>query len=67
MKAYSVIRGDKVKVIVNSNCKKCPDYEKDRCNGQEIQCTCKFCPRNMSICIKVRWCRETESPVVFDE
>lgn len=52
--------------VVNSNCKKCPSYASKRCDGSDINCTCKFCPRNMGVCIRVRWCRETESQIVFE-
>jgi hypothetical protein len=52
--------------VVNSNCKKCPDYINNKCSGSDVNCLCKFCPRNMSLCIKVRWCRETESQIVFE-
>ncbi len=47
--------------IINSNCKKCLDYEEKRCEGDIRDCMCRFCPRNLGICIKMKWCRETES------
>ncbi|MEG0371114.1 MAG: hypothetical protein RR645_02340 [Clostridium sp.] len=50
-----------MKEIINSNCKRCPDYEKKRCAADLADCLCRFCPRNLSVCVKVRWCRETES------
>jgi hypothetical protein len=53
--------------MVNSNCKKCPDYRNGNCTALDIQCLCKFCPRNIEMCIRVKWCRETESSIVFEE
>jgi hypothetical protein len=55
-----------MKKIINSNCKKCVYYKEEKCNGEDKQCMCKYCPRNIEICSKTRWCRETESPAVFD-
>ncbi|MEF9934072.1 MAG: hypothetical protein RSA01_10495 [Clostridium sp.] len=52
-----------MKKIINSNCKKCQDFETGRCEGDLRDCLCRFCPRNLGVCIKVRWCRETESPM----
>ncbi|WP_291964575.1 hypothetical protein [Caloramator sp.] len=53
--------------MVNSNCKKCIYFKEGKCNGEDVSCICKFCPRNLSICITTRWCRETESPVTFED
>lgn len=52
-----------MKNIINSNCKKCPDLSEQKCDGELSDCMCRFCPRNMGICIKMRWCRETESSI----
>ncbi|KMT20878.1 hypothetical protein [Clostridium cylindrosporum] len=52
-----------MKKIINSNCKRCPDFEKKNCMGDLSDCLCRFCPRNIGLCIRVRWCRETESPM----
>lgn len=52
--------------VINSNCKKCPDYINNKCDGGDLNCLCKFCPRNLSVCIEVRWCRETESQILFE-
>lgn len=52
--------------IINSNCKRCIDYEKKNCDGSDMGCMCKFCPRNLGVCMKVRWCRETESPIILE-
>jgi tetrahydromethanopterin S-methyltransferase subunit E len=54
-------------IMVNSNCKKCIYFKEGKCNGEDVSCICKFCPRNLSICITTRWCRETESPVTFED
>lgn len=59
-----VFGGDKV---INSNCKKCIFLKDGRCDGEDKSCMCKFCPRNLSICIVTKWCRETESPITFEE
>ncbi|EYE87962.1 alpha/beta hydrolase [Fervidicella metallireducens AeB] len=53
--------------VINSNCKKCPEHLTNRCEGEDENCLCKFCPRNMSVCIKVKWCRETESSIIFEQ
>lgn len=50
-----------MKKIINSNCKKCPDFNSQMCTGSLSDCMCRFCPRNLGICIKMKWCRETES------
>lgn len=42
------------------NCIYCPSYKKT-CNGDVVNCLCLKCPRNLGQCIKVRYCRETES------
>jgi hypothetical protein len=54
-------------VVVNSNCKKCSDFQNKACDGKDGNCLCKFCPRDMNICKKVRWCRETESTFVVED
>lgn len=52
--------------VLNSNCRRCPDYKESRCDGKESSCICKFCPRNISMCIITKWCRETESEIFFE-
>lgn len=42
------------------NCRYCPSYQKT-CDGNDKSCLCLRCPRNLGQCIKVRYCRETES------
>lgn len=52
--------------IINSNCKKCPDYLAERCDGGDAHCMCKYCPRNLEMCLGVKWCRESESPIIIE-
>ncbi|QCX34567.1 hypothetical protein FDN13_13140 [Caloramator sp. E03] len=52
--------------IINSNCKKCPYLKAGSCSGEDKQCICRFCPRNIATCITVKWCRETESPLIIE-
>lgn len=47
--------------IVVYNCEKCPDFKQNKCDGKEVNCMCKKCPRNLGQCLTVRYCRETES------
>ncbi|PKK40022.1 hypothetical protein ABB02_00817 [Clostridiaceae bacterium JG1575] len=42
------------------NCRHCPSYGQD-CSGGALDCLCLRCPRNLGMCLKVRYCRETES------
>lgn len=53
--------------IINSNCKKCPDFIKNRCDGGDDHCMCRYCPRNLEVCLGVKWCRESESPIILEE
>lgn len=48
------------------NCKYCPLFGKE-CAGDAVDCLCLKCPRNLGQCIRVRYCRETESILIFDE
>lgn len=43
-----------------NNCRFCPMY-KNSCQGNAPDCLCLTCPRNLGQCLKVRYCRETES------
>lgn len=52
--------------IVNSNCRKCPDYVHSNCDGKDPHCMCKYCPRNLEVCLGVKWCRESESPIIIE-
>lgn len=49
------------------NCKYCPEYKKMTCNGDDKGCLCYKCPRHLGQCICVKYCRETESILIFDE
>jgi len=48
------------------NCRHCPLYGKS-CEGHATDCLCLRCPRNLGQCIKVKYCRETESVLDFTE
>ncbi len=43
-----------------NNCRYCPQF-KDTCQGNAPDCLCLRCPRNLGQCVRVRYCRETES------
>lgn len=47
-------------MILNSNCKNCPEINKS-CNGKHEDCMCRKCPRNLGKCIITKYCTETES------
>lgn len=49
------------------NCSDCPEMKNNRCDGTDLRCLCYKCPRNLSQCICVKYCRETESVLYFDE
>ena len=58
---------DQVEKCIGSaikNCRYCPLYG-DTCDGQAADCLCLRCPRNLGQCIRVRYCRETESILDF--
>lgn len=46
---------------VNNNCKVCPEYNAQKCDGNADNCMCRKCPRNFGTCLCIRYCRETES------
>lgn len=48
------------------NCRYCPLYGQT-CDGNASECLCLRCPRNLGQCIKVRYCRETESILDFSD
>ena len=48
------------------NCNSCPDYKNKNCDGKATDCLCRLCPRSLSQCICVKYCRETESVLIFD-
>ena len=47
-------------------CRYCPLYG-ETCDGQAAECLCLRCPRNLGQCIRVRYCRETESILDFSK
>ena len=49
------------------NCAECPEMKNNRCDGNDTGCLCYKCPRNLSQCMCVKYCRETESVLFFDE
>ncbi|TDT60938.1 hypothetical protein EDD71_11056 [Fonticella tunisiensis] len=53
--------------MAGKNCTKCPEFKNGKCGGEDSQCICRNCPRNMGMCIITRWCRETESEIFFEE
>lgn len=59
--------GVKMVKVINSNCKKCPDFKNLNCDGGDAHCMCRFCPRNLEACLGVKWCRESESPIIIEE
>lgn len=48
------------------NCRHCPLFGQS-CDGNAPDCLCLRCPRNLGQCIRVRYCRETESVLDFSE
>ena len=49
------------------NCLYCPEREVGRCEGNDTGCLCFKCPRHLGQCRCVKYCRETESVLIFDE
>lgn len=49
------------------NCAECPELKKGMCDGKDVGCLCYKCPRKLAQCICVKYCRETESVLFFDE
>lgn len=49
------------------NCSHCPEYKNKKCDGKDAGCLCYKCPRNLGQCMCVKYCRETESVLFFDE
>lgn len=49
------------------NCDACPEKKKGKCNGDDRGCLCYRCPRQLAQCMCVKYCRETESVLYFDE
>lgn len=51
--------------MVAPNCTRCPEYSEGNCKGNETDCMCVKCPRNLGECVIVRYCRETESIIDY--
>ena len=49
------------------NCRYCPEFDKGRCDGTDTGCLCYKCPRHLGQCKCVKYCRETESILIFDD
>lgn len=49
------------------NCKYCIDFKNNKCDGTEQTCLCRLCPRNLGQCICVKYCRETESVLFWND
>ena len=49
------------------NCRYCPELELGRCDGTDEGCLCYKCPRHLGQCKCVKYCRETESILIFDD
>jgi hypothetical protein len=43
------------------NCKNCPDFLKENCDGRATDCMCRRCPRSLGKCMITKYCSETES------
>jgi hypothetical protein len=43
------------------NCKNCPDFLNENCDGKATDCMCRRCPRSLGKCLITRYCSETES------
>jgi hypothetical protein len=52
--------------VGGDNCKQCPDFLKNNCDGKWQECICRRCPRNIEKCMDTKYCTETESVVIFD-
>jgi hypothetical protein len=49
------------------NCGECPEKRIGKCFGDDLGCVCYKCPRKLAECLCVRYCRETESVLYFEE
>ena len=49
------------------NCSHCVDFKNKKCDGKDLRCLCYKCRRNLAQCMCVKYCRETESVLFFDE
>ena len=49
------------------NCKHCKEYREKSCDGTASDCMCRRCPRNLGQCMCVKYCRETESVLIWED
>lgn len=49
------------------NCSDCTELKSGKCDGKDLTCLCYKCPRKLAQCMCVKYCRETESVLFFDE
>lgn len=47
--------------VGGDNCRMCPDFTSQKCDGKADNCMCRRCPRNLGKCLTTRYCTETES------
>ncbi|MBU3210694.1 hypothetical protein [Clostridium algidicarnis] len=52
--------------MIENNCKVCPEYINNNCEGGALDCMCLKCPRNLGKCMITKYCTETESILTFD-
>jgi len=50
--------------VGGDNCKVCPEFEANKCDGKDEGCLCKRCPRSLGKCLCTRYCTETESVLI---
>lgn len=48
-------------INIGENCRYCPEFKKNTCDGKATDCMCRKCPRTLGQCLITRYCRETES------
>ncbi|WP_160687559.1 hypothetical protein [Clostridium sp. C2-6-12] len=49
------------------NCADCVELKQEKCDGKDLTCLCYKCPRQLAQCMCVKYCRETESVLYFDD
>ena len=49
------------------NCNYCPELKKGTGDWNGDGCLCYKCPRHLGQCMCVKYCRETESILTFDQ
>lgn len=55
------MNGSENVAVGGDNCKECPDFKENKCDGKANDCMCKRCPRSLGKCLITRYCSETES------